>query len=165
MDQNPQPFWSIPAAETIKNLQTKDSGLTTSEAQKRLISYGANRLKPKKRSDVFSLLISQFNSPIILILLFATGLSFFLHNLVDATIILIIVIVSGLLGFWQEHGIRRFGYFLGEVTLVLVVIIFAINVYLQRPVLDSFLFYNLFADFINRDDLHPCCRNYQNIFL
>jgi Mg2+-importing ATPase len=39
-----------------------------------------------------------------------------------------------------EHGIRRFGYFLGEVTLVLVVIIFAINVYLHRPVLESFLF-------------------------
>jgi len=39
-----------------------------------------------------------------------------------------------------EHGIRRFGFFLMEVTLVLVVVIFAINVYLARPVLDSFLF-------------------------
>ena len=39
-----------------------------------------------------------------------------------------------------EHGIRRFGYFLGQVTLILVVIIFAINVYLHRPVLESFLF-------------------------
>jgi Mg2+-importing ATPase len=39
-----------------------------------------------------------------------------------------------------EHGIRRFGYFLGEVTLVLVVLIFAINVYLHKPVLESFLF-------------------------
>jgi Mg2+-importing ATPase len=39
-----------------------------------------------------------------------------------------------------EHGIRRFGYFLGEVTLVLVVIIFGINVYLHRPVLEAFLF-------------------------
>ncbi len=39
-----------------------------------------------------------------------------------------------------EHGIRKFGYFLGEVTLILVVIIFAINVYLHRPVLESFLF-------------------------
>jgi Mg2+-importing ATPase len=39
-----------------------------------------------------------------------------------------------------EHGIRRFGYFLMEVTLVLVIAIFAINVYLARPVLDSFLF-------------------------
>jgi Mg2+-importing ATPase len=39
-----------------------------------------------------------------------------------------------------EHGIRRFGYFLMEVTLLLVVGIFAINVYLGRPILDSFLF-------------------------
>jgi Mg2+-importing ATPase len=39
-----------------------------------------------------------------------------------------------------ELGIRRFGYFLMEVTLVLVIAIFAINVYLARPVLDSFLF-------------------------
>jgi Mg2+-importing ATPase len=39
-----------------------------------------------------------------------------------------------------ERGIRRFGYFLGEVTLVLVILIFGINVYLHRPVLESFLF-------------------------
>jgi Mg2+-importing ATPase len=39
-----------------------------------------------------------------------------------------------------EHGIRRFGYFLGEVTLILVIVIFGINVFLARPVLDSFLF-------------------------
>jgi Mg2+-importing ATPase len=39
-----------------------------------------------------------------------------------------------------ERGIRRFGYFLGEVTIFLVVIIFAINVFLHRPVLESFLF-------------------------
>ena len=39
-----------------------------------------------------------------------------------------------------EHGVRRFGYLLMEVTLVLVVAIFAINVYLARPVLESLLF-------------------------
>ena len=39
-----------------------------------------------------------------------------------------------------ERGVRHFGYYLMEVTLVLVIAIFAINVYLARPVLDSFLF-------------------------
>jgi Mg2+-importing ATPase len=39
-----------------------------------------------------------------------------------------------------ERGIRRFGYFLMEVTLTLVISIFVINVALHRPVLDSFLF-------------------------
>jgi len=39
-----------------------------------------------------------------------------------------------------EHGVRQFGYLLMEVTLVLVVTTFAINVYFARPVLDSLLF-------------------------
>ena len=39
-----------------------------------------------------------------------------------------------------EAGLSKFGYFLMEVTLILVVLIFAANVYLKRPVLESFLF-------------------------
>lgn len=39
-----------------------------------------------------------------------------------------------------EHGIRKFGYMLMELTLLLVLIIFAINVLLHKPVIDSFLF-------------------------
>jgi Mg2+-importing ATPase len=39
-----------------------------------------------------------------------------------------------------QKGIKRFGYFLGEITLLLVISILVINVYFGRPVLDSFLF-------------------------
>lgn len=39
-----------------------------------------------------------------------------------------------------EHGIRRFGYMLMEITLLLVMIIFAANVILEKPILDSLLF-------------------------
>jgi P-type Mg2+ transporter len=39
-----------------------------------------------------------------------------------------------------ERGIRQFGSFLLEVTLYLVIAIFAFNVYLDRPVLESLLF-------------------------
>jgi len=39
-----------------------------------------------------------------------------------------------------ERGLRRFGYLLMQVTLILVVGIFAFNVFLKRPVFDSFLF-------------------------
>jgi Mg2+-importing ATPase len=49
-------------------------------------------------------LLSQFKSPIILILFFAAGLSFFLGDATDTVIIVIIVLVSSLLGFWQEKG-------------------------------------------------------------
>ena len=74
------------------------------EARDRLSRYGSNLLKPRKRSDSFTLLLAQFKSPLALILFFATGLSFFLGNAVDAFIILAIVLASGLLGFWQERG-------------------------------------------------------------
>lgn len=50
------------------------------------------------------LLLNQFKSPIILILIFAAVLSIFLKDAADAIIILTIVFISGLLGFWQERG-------------------------------------------------------------
>jgi P-type Mg2+ transporter len=104
LDQSSTAFWSIPSAEMLQRLESTAEGLTDREAQRRLSLYGSNLLTPKKRSDAFTLLLSQFKSPIILILLFATGLSFFLHDHVNALIILVIVLGSGLLGFWQERG-------------------------------------------------------------
>jgi hypothetical protein len=104
MNQFLTEFWSISADEMLKTLNTNKSGLTNIEAGKRLLEFGSNLLKPRKRTDVFTLVISQFKSPIILILFIAIGLSFFLNDPVDAFIILLIVVVSGLLGFWQEHS-------------------------------------------------------------
>ncbi len=39
-----------------------------------------------------------------------------------------------------ERGVRQFGYFLMEITMILVIAIFAINVLLGRPTLQSLLF-------------------------
>ncbi|HHV24653.1 MAG: magnesium-translocating P-type ATPase [Methanosarcina sp.] len=97
-------FWSFPASEILQELQTTAEGLKSSESSERLKKYGANILKPKKRSDALTLLLSQFKSPITLILLFAAGLAFFLHETTDTIIIAVIILVSSLLGFWQEKG-------------------------------------------------------------
>jgi Mg2+-importing ATPase len=104
MNQILTAFWSISATELLQKLETTKQGLTGNEAHQRLARYGANLLKPPKRSDALALLFGQFKSPIILILFFATGLSFFLRDPADAIIILSIVLASGLLGFWQERG-------------------------------------------------------------
>ena len=104
MNQLPPAFWSVSVAEMLQQLETAREGLTSVQARQRLVRYGPNRLKPQKRSDVWTLLLAQFTSPLILILFFATGLSFFLRDPVNAFIILTIVLASGLLGFWQERG-------------------------------------------------------------
>jgi Mg2+-importing ATPase len=96
-------FWSIPASEFLQRLETTSQGLTSDEAKHRLTRYGANLMKPRKRAGVLLLFLAQFRSPIILILLGAAVLSFFVGDPTDALIILGIIILSSLLGFWQEH--------------------------------------------------------------
>jgi Mg2+-importing ATPase len=98
------PFWNVPPDELLRQLQTTAQGLATPEAEARLARDGANRLTAKHQASAAALLLGQFTSPIILILLFAAGLSAFLGEPTDAVIILVIVIASGLLGFWQERG-------------------------------------------------------------
>ena len=97
-------FWSFDADRLLKELKTTAAGLTDIQAKEHLKIHGANRFQPKRKSDAFSLLIGQFKSPIILMLLFAAGLSIFLRDHTDAVIIVAIVLISGLLGFWQEKG-------------------------------------------------------------
>ena len=104
MNHSQTQFWSVASSELLQQLQTTPQGLRSDEIQERLLRYGSNLLKPKKKSDALTLLIAQFKSPIILILIFAAGLSFFLRDPIDAVIILVIVFVSGFLGFWQERG-------------------------------------------------------------
>jgi len=101
-----QSFWSQAADDMLKKLDTSEDGLSAAEAAKRLAATGANSLRPQKSQSTFRLFFAQFESPIILILLAAVALSFFMGDATDGYIILGIVMASGLLGFWQERGAR-----------------------------------------------------------
>ena len=97
-------FWGVSAEELQGQLKSTPEGLSAAEAGARLASYGPNVLKARRRRGTASLLFGQFKSPIILILIFAAILSMFLGDRTDAIIILVIVLFSGILGFWQERG-------------------------------------------------------------
>ncbi|MEN6519860.1 MAG: magnesium-translocating P-type ATPase [Armatimonadota bacterium] len=104
MDEHKFEFWSVSSSGLMDRLHSSASGLSSDEAKDRLALYGSNLLKPRRRSSSIPLFLAQFKSPIIIILLFAAGLSAFLRNLSDALIISIIILFSGLLGFLQERG-------------------------------------------------------------
>ena len=97
-------FWSLRPEEVLRRLGSGKQGLTSEEARRRLALQGASLLRPQGRHGGLALLLSQFKSPIILILVAAAGLSASLGQRTDALIILAIVLGSGLLGFWQERG-------------------------------------------------------------
>ncbi|MCD1294819.1 magnesium-translocating P-type ATPase [Methanocella sp. CWC-04] len=102
MSPEQKAFWSLSPEESFKLLNTSQDGLDSEDAGRRLRDSGPNVLRPKRSFNVLKLFLAQFKSPIIIILLFAAALSLFLKDPTDAIIIMIIVLVSGLLGFWQE---------------------------------------------------------------
>ncbi|MGQ9555485.1 MAG: magnesium-translocating P-type ATPase [Anaerolineae bacterium] len=97
-------YWSVPPEQLLAALNTTADGLSAAEAGRRLLTYGRNTLKARRRMTALPLFLSQFTSPLILILLFATGVSILVKEWVDAIIILIIILGSGLLSFIQEYS-------------------------------------------------------------
>ena len=89
-------FWSMPLSELSERLDTNLAGLTDVEAKRRARVYGPNHLRKSKRRDSLTLLMAQFKSPLILILLVAAGPSFFFNESVDASIIIAIVLLRSL---------------------------------------------------------------------
>lgn len=100
-----QAFWALSQPDLLRQLNSTESGLSSQEARLRSLRAGA--LAPHHRRTELVLLLRQFATPITLILVAATVLSALLGEVVDAAIILAIVLLSGLLSFWQEESASR----------------------------------------------------------
>lgn len=107
METNPdqfQNFWHLSTDEALKQLSCSKNGLTGDEASKRLNQYGPNTTKTNANASALLLFLSQFKSPVTLLLIIAALLSAGLGDVPDTVIILTIVLISSFLGFWQEKG-------------------------------------------------------------
>ena len=96
-------WWTCSLPDTLRLVEGGLDGLSSEEAQARLKRWGANTLGNPKRAGAPPILLRQLSSPIVLILLGAALLSFSLGVMTDGLIIMAIVMVSSLLGFWQEY--------------------------------------------------------------
>jgi Mg2+-importing ATPase len=96
--------WSTDQAVLLTDLGSSAKGLTTVQAAATLARVGQNSLGASKQTSDARLLARQFLSPIIIILVVATVLAWVLGDPVDSIIILVIILLSGLLGFFQERG-------------------------------------------------------------
>ena len=98
------PYWSLDTEAVLTKLNASLNGLTTVQASQRMQEYGRNSLQGKSKITPLKMLLGQFKSPIILILIFATLVSAFVQDWVDAAIILGIVFASAILSFVQEYS-------------------------------------------------------------
>jgi len=100
----PVQYWNCSTDALLKTLASEPTGLNQDEADKRRAEAAANSLSAKPDSGPLHLFLLQFKSPITLLLIASALLSFFLGERTDAFIILVIILVSALLGFYQEKG-------------------------------------------------------------
>ena len=107
MNQETSPassYWSRTPEDLFAALQSSPQGLSSASAQERLNISGRNELQAHKKAGPLLLLLGQFKSPLVLILVFAALISVITGEWIDASIILAIVIASAVLGFIQEYG-------------------------------------------------------------
>ena len=91
------------------------TGLTSEEARKRLEKFGLNTLPEKPPPSSFFILLDQFKSPLVYVLLFAALITLFLRDFPDTVIILFAVFINTILGFYQERKAKQAFYVLAKI--------------------------------------------------
>ena len=97
----------LPFETVFAALRSSSDGLSAAEAAARLRAHGPNELKEAISRPAWKMLVAQFVEPMILILVAAALLSFFLGDLTEGIAILAIVLLFGVLGFIQEYRAEK----------------------------------------------------------
>lgn len=90
-------------AEVFRELNSSQEGLSEEEAKHRFSEYGPNKLAEQEKISKTKILLHQFTSPLIYILLIASAVTFLLAEFVDAAVIISVVFLNAVIGYFQEY--------------------------------------------------------------
>ena len=99
---NPAPWHSYSQEEVLQQLSASPTGLNQTEAQRRLQSFGANRLAESAQQGLLLRFLRQFHNILIYVLLGAALITALLSHWMDTVVILAVVIANAIIGFIQE---------------------------------------------------------------
>ncbi len=97
-------YWAMKSDKVLEFFKLTKDGLTSKEAEQKLGEYGENTIVQKKKTSGLILFLGQFKNPIIIILIIATLISAVTGEWIDASIILLIILGSSILSFFQEYS-------------------------------------------------------------
>jgi len=100
-------FYQMSVKEAIRKLAADENGLNNKEVENRLEKFGRNIIEKKEKFAALRIFFGQFKSPLIMILILAAVISFFLREFFDAYTIIAILILNATLGFYQEYKAER----------------------------------------------------------
>jgi P-type Ca2+ transporter type 2C len=97
------PYWSSTPEGAVEHMgSTSTVGLTTDVVEQQRKQFGVNEMKDTNKNGRWRMLVRQFSSPLIFILIIATAATLFLEEWIDAAVIFLAIAVNAGLGYFQE---------------------------------------------------------------
>ncbi len=96
-------YWALTPAEVLAQFESSERGLNEEQAKNYLYQYGRNEIGKDTSKKRFQIFVSQFKNPLVVLLIVTSLISGFLDELINASIILTIIMVNAILGFYQEY--------------------------------------------------------------
>lgn len=100
-------WYQLDKEDLFRELQTSDKGLSEAEVRKRLEAHGPNKLPEGKAVNRLKIILHQFTSPLIYILIAAAGVTVFLGDYIDAGVIAFVLLLNALIGYLQEYKAEK----------------------------------------------------------
>jgi Ca2+-transporting ATPase len=100
-------WYQLNSDEAFKNLEASEHGLSATEVQNRLQKFGPNRLAEAEKIGWLKILLHQFTSPLIYILIIAAVETALLQEYKDTGVIAAVVVLNAVIGFIQEYKAER----------------------------------------------------------
>ena len=101
------PSYAVPAKVLLEKLRSSNDGLSAEEVTTRLVQYGPNTLPEGQHVHILKIFLAQFLNIMMALMGVAAALSLIMGHVFDATLIVIILIINGVLGFVQEYRAER----------------------------------------------------------
>lgn len=96
-------WYRLTVEDVLKNYQTSTEGLSQEERQKRLTDQGYNEIKARQQTKRWKKIAKHFTDLLMIVLIIASFLKFASSEYIEGSIILFVVIVNGLVSYWQER--------------------------------------------------------------
>lgn len=96
-------WYQLDFEEVFSTLQTSEEGLSETEVRQRLETYGPNKLPEQEGISRLKILLHQFTSPLIYILLVAGIVTTLLGEYIDTGVIAAVLILNAIIGYFQEY--------------------------------------------------------------
>lgn len=111
---------TLSVAEALQTFQTDAAkGITQAEAAQRTNEFGPNIYQAQKQKSIWLMLLKQFASPIVYLLVIGAAVSFYFHDYLEGIAIIAVIFINALIGFFMELQARSSMNALKEMDVIL----------------------------------------------